>query len=189
MDANELFRLYSEARKDFRFKDLKWLSLTTASLRGVNFVGENLSGTNFVNSGLTNPILNWASFKQENLVNTNLVRLKMPVDIIHNERINLVFFKPMSKVLMLEKYDLLGVANLIFATPQSGILIMESSTPKTSSTNVSNLPLKESQNAKIWGFTPGAETLNGRLAMLGFVSALLLEFFSGQGVLHFFNLL
>ena len=28
---------------------------------------------------------------------------------------------------------------------------------------------------------PGAETLNGRLAMLGFVSALLLEFFTGQG--------
>jgi hypothetical protein len=95
----------------------------------------------------------------------------------------------MSKALMLEKYSLLGVANLVFTTPQSGMLIMESSTPKTSSMKIGNLPLKESQNTKTWGFTLGAEILNGRLAMLGFVSALLLEFFSGQGVLHFFNLL
>ena len=90
---------------------------------------------------------------------------------------------------MPEKFSLLGIANLVFATLQSGILIMESSTPKTGSTNVSNFPLKENQNANIWGFTSSAETLNGRLAMLGFVSALLLEFFAGQGILHFLNLL
>jgi hypothetical protein len=95
----------------------------------------------------------------------------------------------MSKVLMLEKYSLLGIANLVFTTPQSGVLIMESSTQKTSSTNVGNLPLKGDQNTNIWGFTTSAETLNGRLAMLGFVSALLLEFFTGQGILHFFNLI
>jgi len=66
---------------------------------------------------------------------------------------------------------------------------MESLTKETKSTTVGNLPLNKSRNVKVWGFTPGAETLNGRLAMLGFVSALLLEFFTGQGVLHFFNLL
>jgi Chlorophyll A-B binding protein len=40
-----------------------------------------------------------------------------------------------------------------------------------------------------WGFTPQAESWNGRFAMLGFVAALLTELFSGQGVLHFYNLM
>lgn len=35
------------------------------------------------------------------------------------------------------------------------------------------------------GFTPYAEKLNGRLAMIGFVSLLALEAFSGQGLLGF----
>jgi len=39
------------------------------------------------------------------------------------------------------------------------------------------------------GFTFKAETLNGRLAMLGFVAALLTEVATGQGTLHFLNLL
>jgi Chlorophyll A-B binding protein len=39
-----------------------------------------------------------------------------------------------------------------------------------------------------WGFTPQAESWNGRFAMLGFVAALLTEYLSGQGVLHFYNL-
>jgi hypothetical protein len=33
------------------------------------------------------------------------------------------------------------------------------------------------------GFTKYAEKLNGRLAMIGFVSALALELFTGQGVI------
>lgn len=45
------------------------------------------------------------------------------------------------------------------------------------------------RNGWAWGFTPQAESWNGRLAMIGFVSALLIEFFSGQGVLHFWNLM
>jgi len=44
------------------------------------------------------------------------------------------------------------------------------------------------RNGWAWGFTPQAESWNGRLAMIGFVSALLVELFSGQGVLHFWNL-
>ena len=39
-----------------------------------------------------------------------------------------------------------------------------------------------------WGFTPQAESWNGRFAMLGFVAALLTEYLSGQGILHFYNL-
>jgi hypothetical protein len=40
-----------------------------------------------------------------------------------------------------------------------------------------------------WGFTPQAETWNGRFAMIGFVAALLTEYFSGQGILHFWGLM
>jgi hypothetical protein len=42
--------------------------------------------------------------------------------------------------------------------------------------------------SKEWGFTPAAESLNGRLAMLGFTFAIVIEMLSGQGVLHFLNL-
>jgi rhodanese-related sulfurtransferase len=58
---------------------------------------------------------------------------------------------------------------------------MSSSTKVTSSSS--------SRNTWIFGFTPQAEIWNGRLAMIGFVSALATEFFSGQGVLHFWNLI
>lgn len=44
-------------------------------------------------------------------------------------------------------------------------------------------------NAWRWGFTPQAETWNGRLAMLGFVAAALIEVFTGQGFLHFWGIL
>ena len=40
-----------------------------------------------------------------------------------------------------------------------------------------------------YGFTPRAENWNGRLVMIGFVSALLIEVFSKQGVLHFWGLM
>ena len=58
---------------------------------------------------------------------------------------------------------------------------MESSTKRPSSSR--------DRTGRIWGFTPQAEGWNGRLAMIGFVSALLIELLSGQGVLHFLNLL
>lgn len=45
------------------------------------------------------------------------------------------------------------------------------------------------RNGWLWGFTPQAEIWNGRLAMIGFISAILVELSSGQGVLHFWNLL
>ncbi len=51
------------------------------------------------------------------------------------------------------------------------------------------IPSSNARNGWRWGFTPQTESWNGRLAMIGFVSALLVEFFSGQGVLHFWNLL
>lgn len=44
----------------------------------------------------------------------------------------------------------------------------------------------ENRNAWSFGFNTGAENWNGRLAMIGFVSALAIELISGQGVLHFF---
>jgi len=45
------------------------------------------------------------------------------------------------------------------------------------------------RNEWAYGFTPGAETWNGRLAMIGFVATLLVEVFSKQGVLHFWGLM
>jgi hypothetical protein len=46
----------------------------------------------------------------------------------------------------------------------------------------------ENQEPK-FGFTQFAETWNGRLAMIGFVSALILELVTGQGVLTQLGLL
>ena len=40
-----------------------------------------------------------------------------------------------------------------------------------------------------FGFTPSAENLNGRMAMIGFVAALITELVTGQGVLHFLGLI
>lgn len=65
---------------------------------------------------------------------------------------------------------------------------MTSST-KVISSNAGGASLKENRNHWVWGFTPQAENWNGRLAMIGFVSVLLIELFSGQDVLHFWNLL
>jgi Chlorophyll A-B binding protein len=45
------------------------------------------------------------------------------------------------------------------------------------------------RNAWVWGFTPQAEMWNGRLAMIGFVSAILTELFAHIGILHFWGLL
>jgi Chlorophyll A-B binding protein len=45
------------------------------------------------------------------------------------------------------------------------------------------------RNSWRWGFTPQAEVWNGRFAMIGFVAALLTEYFSGQGVLYFWGLM
>jgi hypothetical protein len=61
-----------------------------------------------------------------------------------------------------------------------GVSIMASSSKTT--------PTAAVGNGWRWGFTPEAENWNGRFAMLGFVAALLTEYLSGQGVLHFYNL-
>ncbi len=47
----------------------------------------------------------------------------------------------------------------------------------------------ENSNDIKFGFTRSAENWNGRLAMIGFVAALIVELVSGQGVLHFFGLI
>ncbi len=39
------------------------------------------------------------------------------------------------------------------------------------------------------GFVPSAEIWNGRLAMIGFLAATLIEVFSGRGFLHFWGLI
>ncbi len=58
----------------------------------------------------------------------------------------------------------------------------------TNATNI-NAPVTEDRNAWRWGFTPQAEIWNGRLAMIGFLAAALIELFSGQGFLHFWGIL
>ena len=45
------------------------------------------------------------------------------------------------------------------------------------------------RNSWRWGFTPQAEIWNGRLAMIGFLAATLIEVVSGQGFLHFWGVL
>jgi len=40
-----------------------------------------------------------------------------------------------------------------------------------------------------WGFTNSAENWNGRLAMLGFLFTLIIEFISGKGVLHYIGII
>ena len=41
----------------------------------------------------------------------------------------------------------------------------------------------------VWGFTNSAENWNGRLAMLGFLFTLVIEFSTGKGIIHFIGLL
>jgi len=57
------------------------------------------------------------------------------------------------------------------------------------SANTNITSLNQNRNAWRWGFTPQTEIWNGRLAMIGFVSAVLIEVFSGQGLLHYWGLL
>lgn len=58
------------------------------------------------------------------------------------------------------------------------------------SRTTSTLPTQvNDRNAWRWGFTPQAEVWNGRLAMIGFVAAILTEFLSSRGVLHFWDLM
>lgn len=45
------------------------------------------------------------------------------------------------------------------------------------------------KTASVFGFTPQAELWNGRLAMIGFVSILAIEFFTNQGILEVLGLL
>ncbi|MCG6134114.1 MULTISPECIES: chlorophyll a/b-binding protein [Nostocaceae] len=58
----------------------------------------------------------------------------------------------------------------------------------TNATNATN-QVTTDRNAWSWGFTPQAEIWNGRLAMIGFLAAALIELFSGQGFLHFWGIL
>ena len=44
-------------------------------------------------------------------------------------------------------------------------------------------------NETKFGFTAFAENWNGRLAMIGFASALIIELVSGQGLLHFWGII
>lgn len=47
----------------------------------------------------------------------------------------------------------------------------------------------QDRNSFKLGFTPQAENWNGRLAMIGFAAALVIELVSGKGLLHFWGLM
>ena len=49
----------------------------------------------------------------------------------------------------------------------------------TNATKTAKANVDTDRNAWQWGFTPGAEIWNGRLAMIGFSAAALIELFSG----------
>ncbi|NJK28507.1 MAG: hypothetical protein HC925_08730, partial [Coleofasciculaceae cyanobacterium SM2_3_26] len=55
----------------------------------------------------------------------------------------------------------------------------------------SEAPVAASAGANAWrfGFTPQAETWNGRFAMLGFIIALAIEVLSDKGILHALEIL
>ena len=59
----------------------------------------------------------------------------------------------------------------------------------TNATKTAKANLDTDRNAWQWGFTPGAEIWNGRLAMIGFLAAASIELFSGKGFLHFWGIL
>ena len=70
--------------------------------------------------------------------------------------------------------------NSIGLITKFGVFIMSSSNiPATTSSD---------RNAWVWGFTPQSEICNGRFAMIGFIAAIVTELVSGQGVLHFWNI-
>jgi Chlorophyll A-B binding protein len=53
---------------------------------------------------------------------------------------------------------------------------------------VKDMQTKNQDDAK-FGFTPSAENLNGRMAMIGFIAAIVTELVTGQGTLHFLGLM
>lgn len=46
-----------------------------------------------------------------------------------------------------------------------------------------------SRNALVFGFSPQAELWNGRMAMIGFFSVVILELVAKQGILHLWGIL
>lgn len=54
-----------------------------------------------------------------------------------------------------------------------------------------NMPITDPDERNAWkfGFSPQAEIWNGRLAQIGFLAAILIELFSGQGLLHFWGIM
>jgi hypothetical protein len=78
------------------------------------------------------------------------------------------------------KQALLSLVNLFLTPTRFRAAIMTTSTKEIASNN-------KDRNDWQWGFTPQAELWNGRFAMLGFMAALLTEWLSGDGILHFYN--
>lgn len=66
---------------------------------------------------------------------------------------------------------------------------MSSEPTSTPSTSHPSPQASDNQPEPAFGWTPYAEQINGRFAMLGFVGLLLLELLTGQGLLTWIGLL
>ena len=72
MQASELLRRYAAGERDFRFADLRNVSLRWAWLLEVNLDNANLEGVTFAGASMMAASLRWANLTRADLTRTDL---------------------------------------------------------------------------------------------------------------------